>query len=339
VETLWEDTRLMPQPGWFKIKTFWRVFRVFGPVIWGMMRTMRHPVRRRDQFQQALDHWLNNFAAKFDQADTLSNYVALYEEATNNSLAFLLLRFIPVFGSGMASLNLLLRLSADAGTDALTITRGLPHNVTTEMDLALWQAAQAIQADAAAVSRFTTGSAAALAEEYLAGQLPRAAQTAVARFLAQYGMRGLAEIDLGRPRWRENPAPIMQSLQSYLQISDPRMAPDAVFKRGAAEAEAAVASLAAALRQNGRRFKARLVPIAARRVRALAGLRETPKFAIIRLFGMIRAGFLKHGRQLVSDGLLARPDDLFYLRLDELKAFAAAEKRDWRALIAERRAA
>ena len=49
-----------------------------------------------------------------------------------------------------------------------------------------------------------------LAAEYLAGTLPPTAQAALAGFLARYGFRGLAEIDLGRPRWREDPTPIMQ---------------------------------------------------------------------------------------------------------------------------------
>lgn len=45
-----------------------------------------------------------------------------------------------------------------------------------------------------------------LAQEYLANTLPRVVQEAIGIFLKRYGMRGLAEIDLGRARWRENPA-------------------------------------------------------------------------------------------------------------------------------------
>ena len=36
----------------------------------------------------------------------------------------------------------------------LEVTRGLPHNVTTEMDLALWATARHIQADPAALADF-----------------------------------------------------------------------------------------------------------------------------------------------------------------------------------------
>ena len=40
-------------------------------------------------------------------------------------------------------------------------------------------------------------------------------------------MRGVGEIDIGRPRWREDPAPVLKTLRSYLEIA-PDKAPDVV---------------------------------------------------------------------------------------------------------------
>ena len=45
----------------------------------------------------------------------------------------------------------------------------------------------------------------------------------------RYGMRGIGEIDLGRPRWRDEPTPIIQIMQNYLQLEDPNLAPNAIF--------------------------------------------------------------------------------------------------------------
>jgi pyruvate,water dikinase len=152
-------------------------------------------------------------------------------------------------------------------------------------------------------------------------------------------MRGLAEIDLGRPRWREQPAPIISSLQSYLRIDDPGQAPDAVFRRSAGEAEKTAAGLARAARRSfvAGRLKARLVEALARRVRLMAGYREMPKFIIIRLFGVGRAALLDSGQALVERGTLRRADDLFFLRWAELRALAAGEERPWGELVAKRR--
>ncbi len=337
IESIWDDPRLQPERGWFKLSTFVRIFRFLGPAFIGLMRTMRHPQQQRERFEQYLDDVLAAFSQRFNQAGSLAEQLDAFEKMAYSAFPQLLPRFLRVFAAGMASLNLLLKLQQEDGPDPLTLTRGLPHNVTTEMDLALWQTAKTIQGDETAVTHFTTTAPDTLAAQYLAGQLPDAAQTAVAHFLDQYGMRGLAEIDFGRPRWRENPTPIMQVLQSYLNITDPNMAPDAVFERGRKEAEAAIEPLVTAVRQTrGGWLKSRLARIAARRVRAVAGLRETPKFFMIRVFGIARAGLLASAQKLVEDGILRQPDDLFFLHLSELRALAAGEQQDWPAIVAQR---
>jgi pyruvate,water dikinase len=129
-------------------------------------------------------------------------------------------------------------------------------------------------------------------------------------------------------------------LQSYLRIADPNHAPDAVFKRGAAAAEETIAGLVKAV--GGTRhgwLKSHLVSWAAHRMRALAGLRESPKFTAIRLLGILRESLLASGRELVAAGVLSQPDDMFFLHLEEIKTLAGGERRDWRTMIAEGRAA
>ena len=148
-------------------------------------------------------------------------------------------------------------------------------------------------------------------------------QAIVDDFLREYGVRGLGEIDMGRIRWREDPTPVMQVLQSYLQIDDPDQAPDAVFARGTKAAEAAAETLITAVRQlPGGWLKARLVRFGVHRYRAIAGLREAPKFFAIRMMGMMRVGLLVSGESLVKAGLLEKPDDLFFLRIRELDQIA-----------------
>ena len=152
-------------------------------------------------------------------------------------------------------------------------------------------------------------------------------QTALAGFLARYGFRGLAEIDLGRPRWRENPAQIMQIVQNYTRITDPTQAPDAVFSRGAAAAEAAIAQIAAEIHHP---IKRRLARFFASRMRALAGLREFPKFMLIRIMSMVRESMLTSGWELVEVGVLDQADDIFFLHYPQLQALARGELGDWR---------
>ena len=121
-------------------------------------------------------------------------------------------------------------VASELGSDrlALEADRGLPHNITTEMDLALWDVAQQIRTKADprnTRAHFAAADPSDLAAEYLAGKLPPVVQTTLAGFLVRYGFRGLAEIDLGRPRWRENPAQIMQIVRNYTRITDPARRP------------------------------------------------------------------------------------------------------------------
>ena len=86
---------------------------------------------------------------------------------------YMLPQFIPIFGPSMGALALLNHIAGDHRNLALEVTRSLPNNVTTEMDLALWKTAIAIRSDAESASVFRGTDAQALAQQYLSGGLPR----------------------------------------------------------------------------------------------------------------------------------------------------------------------
>jgi pyruvate,water dikinase len=221
---------------------------------------------------------------------------------------------------------------------ALPLTRGLPHNVTTEMDLKLWAAAQEIRADPSAAEALRTQPVQALVESYRQGQLPATAQRALADFLNAYGMRGVAEIDIGRPRWRDDPTSIFHTLRSYLQIQDPNQAPDVVFRRGAEQAERLAAEYNARVRRT--RFgwlRARLLGGAIRRIRVLGVLREVPLFYLVKVIDIYRTALLDSGRELAAQGKLERPEDIFFVPFETLRRFALAERIDLKGMVAPNR--
>src|SRR3712207_9033398 len=69
-----------------------------------------------------------------------------------------------------------------------------------------------------------------LALRYHDGALPGVLQDGLARFLETYGHRAVAEIDLGLPRWSEDPAHVLGVLSNYLRLEDPERAPDVQFR-------------------------------------------------------------------------------------------------------------
>jgi phosphohistidine swiveling domain-containing protein len=340
VRPLMADPRLGAAQGRFKLSTLWRLARFFLPVAARTLRTLARPEQARAGFDAAFDAYLGRarVAPAADRFGQLANVVAFLLGDPANALPFALPRFLPLLAPSMLALNFLTRLSADKSL-ALEVTRALPRNVTTEMDLALWETANTIRADAAAASTFKQLDAPRLARSYLDGTLPAAAQDAIGRFMDRYGMRGIGEIDFGQPRWREDPTPTMHTLQSYLQI-DPEFAPDAVFARGERAAHEALEKLAVeARRGSGGWLKEPLVRAAARRIRVLLGARESPKFFLIREFGVARRPLLEAGQAFVAAGTIDQPDDLVFLTIPELQAMAGQSSTDWKPLIAERRAA
>lgn len=123
---------------------------------------------------------------------------------------------IPNLMAGLGALALANRLLGDLATadERDAVRRALPHNPTTEMDLALWALAQRMRTDAVVVRALREEPLERLAEAYHAGTLPGPLQTGLITFLASYGHRGVAEIDVGLPRWSEDPAHIIASSQT-----------------------------------------------------------------------------------------------------------------------------
>jgi pyruvate,water dikinase len=303
--------------------------------------SLHAPEAARARLERELEDYLAAARLEIDPNpyQRVADVVAFLRQYPANAFPHVVPRFAATLGPALASLALLHRLAGERRDLALEITRGLPHNVTTEMDLALVETAKRIRADPAAHEIFTATTADELSRRYLDHSLPEGAQTAVHDFLQRYGMRGVAEIDFGQVRWREAPQPVFHSLQSYLSLPD-EAGPDVVFARGAVAAEAAIESLVASVRAKPLGgLRAVLVRAAARRVRALAGVRESPKFFLIRLFGIARAALLSAGVELTATGVLSAVDDLVFLTVDELAALAARTDRDWRPVIADRRQA
>ncbi|MEE6307588.1 PEP/pyruvate-binding domain-containing protein [Plantactinospora veratri] len=211
-----------------------------------------------------------------------------------------------------------------------TVLGGMPHNVTIEMDLALWQLAQRAEPHRELLS---TTPPEELAARYLAGTLP---ETGLSAFLDTYGHRAAAEVDLGVPRWAEDPTPVFASIANYLRVTDPEQAPDRRFARATAEAEAKLAELVVRARRR-RPVRGRIAGFLLRRARVLAGLRESGKFAGLYPLRESRRQLLLVGAELVDGGLLERADDIMFLTLAEARA-AVRDGVDRRDLVADRRA-
>lgn len=254
----------------------------------------------------------------------------------------LMAQYVPAaFAPGLIAGSIVERLVARWGVpdaDLTQLRQGLPHNPTTEMDLALWQVSRLIVANAEARDLFVQRDPADVVRLFHEGSLPPVVQRAFESFLDQYGHRGVREIDIGMPRWAEDPSYIVGVLRSYALLGDPSHAPDRHFRQlqqRAAEVESRI--VRSAQSQRGGWIKARVLRFLIRRLRLLAGLREGPKFWAIRVFRTVRGLVLGCGEILAQRGLIDRADDVFFLHLDELRAVDHGADEPLQSRVAERR--
>jgi phosphohistidine swiveling domain-containing protein len=350
VHAIWDDPRLQPEKAGISFHGVRQIAGFFVPLAGNVLLNLLSPRRRRAYILKNGETILADLRAHCaaidgDRHARLAARVGLLKDTEDDRLPRTLILFISGVASGIASWNQLNFLAAGLPEGEanwhdliLEITRGMPHNPTSEMDLALWQMARTIRQDAPSMQAMTSLSGAELAQRYAGGKLPARLMSVMGQFLDKYGGRGLAEIDMGRPRWAEDPTYVFVTLAAYLQIEDGDQAPDVMFARGAEKARKAIDQLTSAMRQTRRGWiKARLARFFAGRARELMGLRESPKFFAVRMMWIIRSELLKSGAEFVQAGELERADDLCYLTLDEIAAFAHREERDWRTLISSRR--
>src|SRR5207253_2959256 len=95
-------------------------------------------------------------------------------------------------------------------------------------------------------------------------------------------------------RWSEDPAHLLGAIANYLRLGNEATAPDVQFARGAREAEAMMKTLASRVHGPCRA----ILRFFLGRVRLLGGLREQPKFQIMRVFALGHALIAPVGAEL-----------------------------------------
>jgi rifampicin phosphotransferase len=242
----------------------------------------------------------------------------------------------PVLPAAFISMGLASRLlkGLAAPEEIQAVLRGLPHNPTTEMDLQLWALVQHVRQDQESAQMLRTETLHDMAVRYRDGALPKTLQRGLAAFLEKYGHRGVAEIDLGVPRWADDPKHILGALANYLSLENLTNAPDVQFARMAREARAMVLELS---RRAGQKnwLRGRLVGLFLDRAHQLAGLREMPKYTVISVLAKCRTLLLPVGEELAGAGRIDAPEDIFFLTLPEARVALAGA--DLRPVVRERR--
>lgn len=316
------------------------LFFYLGPII---KTTLAFVFRRDPQTtRQALTDQMDSLVAASRQRIMGAAAGAARLRQIEQEIGAVFLQLLPEYpalvASGIVSQKLLASLVGKRANpaDLTAVARGLSGNVTTEMDLAVGDLADLVRQSPELVGHFQQNPpAAALAN---AANVPGSAPFLAGwqQFMARYGMRGPSEIDISRPRWREDPTSLLQFVIGNLQHQAPgshRTHHAEMARAGEAAGERLVAAAGKGFFGFVRR------PLARRLVKAVRQYtpgREHPKFFIIKELGMVKLVLQEEADRLVADGRINHRDDIWHLTLAELVSFAAQPDQEIRPLIAQR---
>jgi pyruvate,water dikinase len=200
-----------------------------------------------------------------------------------------------------------------------TLTQSVPHNVTSEMGLALLDVADVIRPHPDVVAFLQH-----VEDEGFLDELPKLVggqegRDAIEAWLDKYGMRCVGEIDITRPRWSERPSTLVPLILGNIKNFEPG-AGERRFEQGRQEAWKKEQELLERLRAlpDGER-KAEETKRMIDRVRTFIGYREYPKYGMVSRYFVYKQALLKEAERLVQAHALREKEDIFYLTFAELR--------------------
>ena len=199
-----------------------------------------------------------------------------------------------------------------------TLTQSVPHNVTSEMGLALLDVAEMIRPHPNVVASLQNVEDEGFLDELAKLEGGREARDAIRAYLDKYGMRCVGEIDITKPRWSERPTTLMPVILGNIKNFEPG-AGQRRFEQGRQEACKKEQELLERLRvlPDGER-KAEEAKRMIDRVRTFIGYREYPKYGMVSRYFVYKQALLEEAERLVQAHVLREKEDIFYLTLQEL---------------------
>ncbi len=201
------------------------------------------------------------------------------------------------------------------------ILMGRENVQTATQGISLWRLAEQVRADAALLEVLASD----LDWPSVVKRLADASGgpellCAFHAFLQENGARAAGEFELAVPRWREDPAFVLEVLRKFLNAQQTETPPDALTMRRY-HRQGAIAHIQATLRPAQRWAFTRLLASYS----SYTTMRENVKYRLIEGYALLRHVFLEIGTNLATMSMLGNADDAFFLTPPEAIALAAGD--------------
>lgn len=218
-----------------------------------------------------------------------------------------------------------------------TLTSALGDVSSAEPVHAIWELAQTARRQKRVADDIRSLSETELAERIATPPGPAWEQFASAfrAFIAQYGFRGQAELDASVPDWSEDATFVLSAVRTNLSVAaarNPKKREEQAVRARAMLEESIERRLGDEQRAEFRRL---LGP-----TQTLVRARELTKANLARASRAYRPPLLALGRRFAANAIIAAPDDVFFLRLKEIREAVTGKltARRAKAAVAARRA-
>jgi pyruvate,water dikinase len=203
---------------------------------------------------------------------------------------------------------------------------GVTGNVTMESNKHLWDLAQMAKAEPAVDALVRAFEGEDLMARLKRNQEAGPFMEALELFLGEYGHREI-RMDVIYPTWGEDPTPVLGFVRSYLD-ADETQSPHHQQARMVKEREELTQSVLARVEKDiaGRLLFAPILRWVLKHTQANTRERDTVHFELTRLFPPFRRMLLGLGQRWSQRGLVANPDGIFYLTLDEMDDVVASPR-------------
>ncbi|MCG1014370.1 phosphoenolpyruvate synthase [Bacillus velezensis] len=210
-----------------------------------------------------------------------------------------------------------------------TLSQSVPHNITSEMGLALLDVADVIRPYPEVIAYLENVKDDHFLDGLVKFEGGRETRDAIYAYLSKYGMRCAGEIDMTRTRWSEKPTALVPMILNNLKNFEPN-ASQRKFEQGRQEALKKEQELLDRLKQlpDGEQ-KAKETKRMIRIIRNFSGFREYPKYGMISRYFVYKQALLKEAEQLAEAGVIHEKEDIYYLTFEELQEVVRSNKLDY----------
>lgn len=301
-----------------------QLFQAAGPIVTILLKDLI-AVDSEQVYKGILDFMRSRIRQTKERLSSLSGAerVAAIGQDAGKLLQDLFANDIHYFVSGMLAFQLIQLFCTwwlQPPEDLSPLQKSLPHNVTAEMGLRIGDLADTARPFPELVRYLQENQTRSFMEGLDSVEGGAAFREQLETFLLHFGARCPGEIDLARPRWREDPSMLLASILGHLRTVGPGEHRER-FRQGAARADETAGRILERLKETPdgefkHSFLSRLLTV----YRSIGGLRENHKFVIVLHLDLYKKAVLEEAEKLVQTGRISDESDVFYLGLPELQA-------------------